>query len=107
MTKKDSMRKRLSALAAAAACLMAVGVAPAANAWYNSGERNDSYMTGLWKYNWTHSYATCRAGRAQCTAEAIQDVTTVDRKIAAARGSVVTAEAYGIERNAHDSARLY
>ncbi|MFC5221332.1 hypothetical protein [Bifidobacterium leontopitheci] len=107
MTKKGSMRKRLSALAAAAACLMAIGVAPAANAWYNSGERNDSYMTGLWKYNWTHSYATCAAGRAQCTAEAIQDVNNKDIKIAVTRGSSVIAEAYGIEQNVHDSARLY
>lgn len=103
----NSMKNRLSALAAAVACCLAIGIAPSANAWYFSGERNDSIMTGLWKYNWTHSYATCAAGRAQCTAEAIQDVTTKEIKTAVTRGSSVVSQVTGIEQNSHDSARLY
>lgn len=100
-------KKRIAALMAAVSCAAVFGVGvPSAYAWYNMGERNDSSMTGLWKYNWSHSYASCQARATQCTAEAWQDG-NYDKATAYTRNNIVEAERYGKEQLVNDGARIY
>ena len=100
-------KKRIAALMAAVSCAAVFGVGvPSAYAWYNMGERNDSSMTGLWKFNWTHSYASCQARATACTARAWQDGQYA-AEIALTRNEIADAEKYGKEQLTNDGAELY
>ncbi|KFI85326.1 hypothetical protein BSAE_1904 [Bifidobacterium pullorum subsp. saeculare DSM 6531 = LMG 14934] len=100
-------KKRIAALMAAVSCAAVFGVGvPSAYAWYNMGERNDSSMTGLWKFNWTHSYASCQARATACTARAWQDGQYA-AEIALTRNEIADAEKYGKEQLTNDGAEIY